>query len=69
MKNIKWAAIQPLTGGMYLGAEEAFGYPAEWILTYNGLDEIKRNSILNEIIISLGIQSDNINLYDRQEMK
>ena len=43
MKNIKWAAIQPLTGGMYLGAEEAFGYPAEWILTYNGLDEIKRN--------------------------
>ena len=43
MKNIKWAAIQPLTGGMYLGAEEAFGYPAEWILTYDGLDEIKRN--------------------------
>ena len=43
MKNIKWAAIQPLTGGFYIGAEEAFGYPAEWILTYNGLDEIKRN--------------------------
>lgn len=43
MKKIKWAAIQPLTGGMFLGAEEAFGYPAEWILTYKGLDEIKRN--------------------------
>ena len=23
MKKIKWAAIQPLTGGMFLGAEEA----------------------------------------------
>lgn len=43
MKKIKWAAIQPLTGGMFLGAEEAFGYPAEWILTYKGLDEIKKN--------------------------
>lgn len=43
MTKIKWAAIQPLTGGMYLGAEEAFGYPAEWILTYNGLDEVKKN--------------------------
>lgn len=43
MKKIKWAAIQPLTGGFYLGAEEAFGYPAEWILTYKGLDEIKKN--------------------------
>lgn len=43
MKKIKWAVIQPLTGGFYLGAEEAFGYPAEWILTYKGLDEIKKN--------------------------
>ena len=43
MKKIKWAAIQPLTGGFYIGAEKAFGYPAEWILTYKGLDEIKRN--------------------------
>lgn len=42
-KKIKWACIQPLTGGFYLGAEEAFGYPAEWILTYKGLDEIKKN--------------------------
>lgn len=39
--KIRWAAIQPLTGGMYLGAEEAIGHPAEWILTYQGLDEIK----------------------------
>ena len=52
MKNIKWAAIQPLTGGMYLGAEEAFGYPAEWILTYKGLDEIKRNKEGNITAVS-----------------
>ena len=52
MKNIKWAAIQPLTGGMYLGAEEAFGYPAEWILTYDGLDEIKRNKEGNITAVS-----------------
>ena len=52
MKNIKWAAIQPLTGGMYIGAEEAFGYPAEWILTYKGLDEIKRNKEGNITAVS-----------------
>ena len=52
MKKIKWAAIQPLTGGMFLGAEEAFGYPAEWILTYKGLDEIKRNKEGNITAVS-----------------
>ena len=39
--NIRWAAIQPLTGGMYLGAEEAIGHPAEFILSYKGLDVAK----------------------------
>ena len=36
MKNetLKWAAIQPLTGGMYLGAEKFLGHPAEFILTF-----------------------------------
>ncbi len=38
--RIKWAAIQPLTGGMYLGAEEAIGHPAEFILSYEGLDNV-----------------------------
>ena len=47
--KIKWAAIQPLTGGMYLGAEEAIGYPAEWILSYKGLNDIKIN-INNRIL-------------------
>ena len=34
--KIKWCAIQPLTGGMYLGTEKAVGCPAEFILTYPG---------------------------------
>lgn len=41
MKNIKWACIQPLTGGFYLGAENAIGHPAEFILSYPGLDSVK----------------------------
>lgn len=36
-ENIKWVAIQPLTGGMYLGAEEAIGHEAEFILSFAGL--------------------------------
>ena len=39
--NIKWACIQPLTGGMYIGAEEAIGHPAEFILSYKGLNDVK----------------------------
>ena len=35
-KKVKWCAIQPLTGGMYLGTEKAVGCPAEFILTYPG---------------------------------
>lgn len=42
MKNkFRWGCIQPLTGGMYLGAEEAIGHPAEWILSFDGLDDVK----------------------------
>ena len=43
MKDIKWAAIQPLTGGMYLGAEEAIGHPAEFILSYPHLADENNN--------------------------
>ena len=42
-ENIKWASIQPLTGGMYLGAEEAIGHPAEFILSFKGLTDVKYN--------------------------
>lgn len=38
--NIKWGCIQPLTGGMYIGAENAIGYKASWILSYPGLSSI-----------------------------
>ena len=41
MKNIKWGCIQPLTGGMYIGALEAVGHDAEWILSYDGLTDVK----------------------------
>lgn len=41
--NIKWGCIQPLTGGMYIGAEEAIGCPASWIISFEGLDEAKTN--------------------------
>lgn len=38
-KKIKWCAIQPLTGGMYLGTEKATGCKAEFILTYPGFGD------------------------------
>ena len=41
MNKIKWAAIQPLTGGAYLGTEEAIGHPAEWIMSFRGFDDCK----------------------------
>ena len=47
-KKIKWFAIQPLTGGMYLGAEEAIGNPAEAILSFKGLNEYKLHKLTGE---------------------
>ena len=41
LEKIRWAAIQPLTGGMYLGAEKAIGHPAEFILSFKGLGDEK----------------------------
>ena len=43
MKKIKWGCIQPLTGGMYIGAENAIGCKADWVLSYPGLSDIKLN--------------------------
>jgi len=42
-KNIKWAALQVLTGGAYFGAESAIGHPAEFIISYPGFDTTKYN--------------------------
>lgn len=42
-KQIKWGCIQPLTGGMYIGARNAIGHDAEWIITYEGHDSVKKD--------------------------
>ena len=42
-KKIKWAAIQPLTGGFYIGARNAIGCDAEFILSYKGNNDYKTN--------------------------
>ena len=49
-KKIKWFAIQPLTGGMYLGAEEAIGNQAEAILSFKGLNDYKLHKLTGEPI-------------------
>ena len=36
---MKWIAIQPLTGGMYFGTENATGNSAECIISFKGLDQ------------------------------
>ena len=38
---MKWCAIQPLTGGMYLGTEKVIGNKAEFILSFPGLNDVK----------------------------
>lgn len=48
-EEIRWAAIQPLTGGMYFGTENAVGHPAEFILSFKGLNECRKNKD-NEIV-------------------
>ena len=42
--KIKWGIIQPLTGGMYIGARNAIGHAADFILSYPGLDSVKTDS-------------------------
>lgn len=44
MKKIRWGCIQPLTGGMYIGALQAIGNDAEWILSYDGLDYANKDN-------------------------
>lgn len=38
---MKWIALQPLTGGIYLGAEKIFGKPADCIISYPHLSQTK----------------------------
>ena len=51
-KKLKWGCIQPLTGGMYIGARNAIGHDAEWIISYKGLADTKTNK--EGIITSAG---------------
>ena len=51
-KKIKWACIQPLTGGMYIGALEAIGHDAEWILSYEGLDVANKDKDGNFTVVA-----------------
>lgn len=49
---MKWISIQPLTGGMYLGAKNAIGNDAEYIISFPGLNDTKIDKEGN--IISAG---------------
>lgn len=44
MKELKWGCIQPLTGGMYIGARNAIGKPADWVISYPGLTDTKKDN-------------------------
>ena len=44
--KIKWAAIQPLTGSFYIGARNAIGHDAEFILSYHGNNDYKCDDYL-----------------------
>lgn len=39
--HLKWGMIQPLTGGMYIGAYEAIGHHADFIISFKGLADPK----------------------------
>lgn len=43
-KDIRFAALQPLTGGAFFGAEAAVGHPAEFIISYPGFDSCTKNA-------------------------
>lgn len=48
-EQIKWGMIQPLTGGMYIGALQAIGHHAEFILSFPGLGSPKFDKKSNQI--------------------
>ena len=51
-RKIRWGAIQPLTGGMYIGTENATGTPAQWIISFPGFNTAKPNK--NGELIEVG---------------
>lgn len=48
-KKIKWFCLQPLTGGAYLGAEEAIGYKADGVISFQdfaGFSKDKEGNVI-----------------------
>ena len=43
LSNIRYAVLQPLTGGFYLGCESVVGHPAEFIISYPGFDSVRKD--------------------------
>jgi site-specific DNA-cytosine methylase len=41
--KVRYAVLQPLTGGAYFACEHAVGHPAEFIISYPGFDAAKLN--------------------------
>lgn len=39
--KLKWGMIQPLTGGMYIGAYQSIGHHADFVISFDGLAEPK----------------------------
>ena len=61
---MKWACLQPLSGGFYFGAELAFGKPAEWIISFPGLDLDDSKKCPNEFpVLSYLTKKQNENSY------
>jgi len=48
MKEIKWATLQPLCGGMAIGYEQAIGHPPEFIITCGASNDEHYISYMNE---------------------
>jgi len=48
-KKLKWFCVQPLTGGAYLGAEEAIGYKADGVISFQdfaGFSKDKEGNVI-----------------------
>lgn len=64
---IRWGCVQPLTGGMYIGAAYAIGHDAEWIVSYPGTDVVKKDKDGN--IVSAGNEYNLLDWLDKNNCK
>jgi site-specific DNA-cytosine methylase len=49
MNKLKWVSIQPLSGGMHIGAEQAFGCQAQYIISHPGFAAANERILLEYI--------------------